>query len=157
MKKFILLVLCVFLLVSCDSFFDSLALTDVSAYDPDFEISYNFKTVDEAWRYVSYNIRPMSDRDAHGISEYWQYPWETYELGTGDCEDYVLLFMHLLNRMGYNPKFAGIRISSGLHAVVLLNGKLYEPQQYGMYYPATTTIELTYDYSVVFGQIYYNR
>lgn len=37
-----------------------------------------------------------TDMEVHGVEEYWQTPEETYKLGSGDCEDYALLYAYLL-------------------------------------------------------------
>ena len=50
--------------------------------------------------WVSMHVSYQSDQDVHGVSEYWQLPAETRELGTGDCEDFAILLCTLLRAYG---------------------------------------------------------
>lgn len=59
---------------------------------------------DRVWReivrintQVNREIQPMSDKDQHGVVEYWSYP----DSGKGDCEDYVLEKRRRLMRAGF--------------------------------------------------------
>lgn len=49
---------------------------------------------------VQENVTYVSDEEAHGVSDYWQYPAETLISGEGDCEDQALLLASLLEAMG---------------------------------------------------------
>ena len=72
-----------------------------------------------------------SDIDIHGKYEYWQSPEETLVIGTGDCEDYVILFMSKLHDMGIDSEFGVIsyvkRFGIGYHAVAVVGGVFYDP------------------------------
>ncbi len=46
------------------------------------------------------NLHYALDADAHGVADYWQTPQETIALGSGDCEDYAILFTSLLRAYG---------------------------------------------------------
>jgi hypothetical protein len=99
--------------------------------DQDIPISYSFKTLDEAWKYVA-SLEYKSDMEVHGKRDYWQSPLETYTLGTGDCEDFAILFMHLANRLGYDSELIVADFPPGPHAVMRLGGEYYEAQHVGM-------------------------
>ena len=72
-----------------------------------------------------------ADIDIHGKYEYWQSPEETLVIGTGDCEDYVILFMSKLHDMGIDSEFGVIsyvkRFGIGYHAVAVVGGVFYDP------------------------------
>lgn len=114
--------------------------------DPDFQTLENIDTIESAWLYVSTNIDRVYDWDKYNVSEYWQYPSETYSLGSGDCEDMVLLFMHLTQDLGYHASMGVINHNGTRHAVMILDGIVYEAQQYGMYYSVSDLVaEYPYD------------
>lgn len=54
------------------------------------------KILDEINRGVNRAIKPVTDLEAYGTSEYWTIP-----TAVGDCEDYALLKRHLLMREGW--------------------------------------------------------
>lgn len=120
--------------------------------DKDIPVSHSFTSIDDAWKYVAWEIHFAYDDDVWGQQDFWQTPSETYELKTGDCEDKSILFMHLLDRMGYNPRIVFIGNSSTVanHAIVELNGIYYEPQIYHSYLKKSSiTIVATYSYKGV--------
>lgn len=49
---------------------------------------------------VNSMIAYKTDLEAHGVADYWQTPEETLRRGTGDCEDFALLKMALLEGLG---------------------------------------------------------
>lgn len=61
-------------------------------------------TVQNTANLVVNNIQYMSDMRIHGRLEYWQLPEETFELGTGDCEDMSILLMNLLRKKRIDSK-----------------------------------------------------
>lgn len=124
----------IFISISMSSCEITFLLTKV--IDPDIPISHSFSSITEAWTYVSYEIWSKPDYEVWKKVEYWQYPSQTYNLKSGDCEDSAILLMHLLNRLGYNPSLAIIDYdaqTSTSHAVVYLNGKFYEPAVVGYF------------------------
>ena len=78
-----------------------------------------------------------SDPDNYGKAEYWAAPQEFIDRGCGDCEDFAILVMYFADKIGYSTELVGIATVNGFHALVRLNGKLYEPQnmsrKYGTY------------------------
>lgn len=56
-------------------------------------------------------------------------PWETYETGKGNCEDYTILAMYLLKRdIGVDSGMAVLLTSRGFHSMVAVDGDIWEPQ-----------------------------
>lgn len=52
-------------------------------------------------RWVHDSIRYVSDSEVHGLPDWWQTPWETLRLGTGDCEDKAFLLASILSHLGF--------------------------------------------------------
>lgn len=50
----------------------------------------------ETNRFVNTSVKPETDREYYGRSEFWTYP-----IGVGDCEDYVLMKRRLLMSKGW--------------------------------------------------------
>ena len=55
-----------------------------------------------AKKWVYSNIRYVLDSEAHGWDDYWQTPYETLRLGTGDCEDMAVLYVSICEALGYD-------------------------------------------------------
>jgi len=53
--------------------------------------------------WVGSNIKYRSDSEIHGERDYWQFPNETIQLRTGDCEDFSVLLCSLLRADGWSP------------------------------------------------------
>ena len=51
--------------------------------------------------WVSNRIDYKQDSEIHGEIEYWQFPNETIQLNTGDCEDFSILLCSLLRSNGW--------------------------------------------------------
>jgi len=51
-------------------------------------------------RSVNKLVAYRRDRDTHGVIDYWASPSQTLNAGTGDCEDYAILKMAVLERAG---------------------------------------------------------
>lgn len=56
--------------------------------------------------WVATNIEYKHDMDVHGQIEYWQLPTETFQLRTGDCEDFSILLCSLYRVNEYDESNA---------------------------------------------------
>lgn len=63
----------------------------------------------QSW--VCKNLKYIGDNVSEGVVEYWQFPFETIKLGTGDCEDGALLIAALAVNMDV-PSFR-LRVVAG--------------------------------------------
>jgi hypothetical protein len=61
--------------------------------------------------WVCKNLKYIGDNVSEGVVEYWQFPFETIKLGTGDCEDGALLIAALAVNMDV-PSFR-LRVIGG--------------------------------------------
>lgn len=68
------------------------------------------------------------DSAEHAQLEYWQSPNETMELLTGDCDDYAILLMYLLNQaFGWEAEMALVKLEGhGFHHFVVYEGHIYD-------------------------------
>lgn len=53
--------------------------------------------------WVGSSLKYRSDSEIHGERDYWQFPNETIQLITGDCEDFSTLLCSLLRADGWSP------------------------------------------------------
>jgi transglutaminase-like putative cysteine protease len=88
--------------------------------------------------WVGNNIQYKTDSEIHGIAEFWQFPNETMQLKTGDCEDFSMLLCSLLRADGWAPDKAYVIVGEKNNQYhgwvrVLWNGVQYniEPQGNG--------------------------
>ena len=96
--------------------------------------------LESSWKYVA-SFEYQRDK-----ANYWKSPMEFEQDGGGDCEDFATYLMYLL---GPESEMYIVRIkgSNILHAVVHYEGKLIEPQLYGMYYDGSSfTVEDIFSY-----------
>lgn len=115
MKKMILLLI-VLSSISCSLMYE----IDIEA----------FSTQDEIFEYVYNNIESCYDWDSIDPHlEYWQSPKESLELGTGDCDDYCILWMYLVHEyLDWSPKMLLILIPNvGGHYICTWEGIWYDP------------------------------
>lgn len=68
------------------------------------------------WKYVAESIAYVTDKDAQGIDDFWQFPEETLILRKGDCEDSSFLLATLLLASGISD-----------HCVRVVLGKVTSP------------------------------
>lgn len=64
-----------------------------------------------ALRWVHDNITYFSDNSSTGYNEYWQFPFETLCLKTGDCEDGAILIANIMLKAGV--PYWRIRLNAG--------------------------------------------
>lgn len=76
-------------------------------------------------REVNWRVRPQSDQQAFGASDYWTLPLSSGERGVGDCEDFALQKRSMLRKAGYPMSMMSVALVDALdqqtHAVLLLN------------------------------------
>jgi len=78
----------------------------IENYDfPGSEEIPEFETIEDAQYYMQDNFEYEKDIDQFGQADYWQTPEEFYYNGKGDCEDWSLFAMYLLNRMNIQSQF----------------------------------------------------
>jgi hypothetical protein len=63
-------------------------------------------------KWVVDNMRYVYDETQHGFTEFWQFTYETLQLGAGDCEDGAVLMASLLIAAGV-PRWR-VRVAGGL-------------------------------------------
>lgn len=115
--KIIIVSICL-LLVGC-------SMVDVSEQTP-----LKGMSVDEAWEWIDDNIEFKFD-----FIDDFQLPNTTYKLRTGDCEDFSILLMSVMNSQSSNPpSLVMIRHNQSIHYVVKWNGEYYESQVPNMKY-----------------------
>lgn len=65
----------------------------------------------EALRFVRKTVLYSDDLKVEGLAEYWQFPYETLLLKTGDCEDVAILLANLMLSLGI--PYWRIRLNAG--------------------------------------------
>jgi hypothetical protein len=85
-----------------------------------------FNDVDEIEVWIIENIEYKSDLEVYG-KNFWQYPSETFNFKTGDCEDRAILMLYIIHdQFGIDGEFVVYTSSFGYyHSVVRINGKEY--------------------------------
>jgi predicted transglutaminase-like cysteine proteinase len=63
----------------------------------------HYNDLDALREWVATNISYKDDRANFGVNDYWQFPVETLERGSGDCEDFAILLCALLRAYGVPP------------------------------------------------------
>jgi predicted transglutaminase-like cysteine proteinase len=99
--------------VEIDSLYNSTVLYGIS------DESEQLKQIKIILSIVRDNIIYTHDSDVWDIENFWQLPEITWKLKTGDCEDFAILSMYLIN------KYLGIkgeiyRITNGVGHVILV-------------------------------------
>ena len=89
---------------------------------------------DDVVSWVMLHISYESDMQQFGEVDYWQTPWQTYTNRHGDCEDYTLLYMYLMDyELGIKPDFVELenKATGEGHAIALLPDGAYVDPQFG--------------------------
>ena len=85
-----------------------------------------FASIEAVLSYAE-TIRYRSDERVHGVEEYWQCPYETWERGTGDCEDWAIFVAFFAESLGHQATLVAVTLSTGeAHAVVRLDGRFVD-------------------------------
>ena len=63
---------------------------------------WGYLLAEAARQWVHDSIRYVTDPEAHGRADWWQTPYETLRLGTGDCEDMSALLASVLVCLGFD-------------------------------------------------------
>jgi hypothetical protein len=96
-----------------------------SAHIPDLGL----QTVEQVMQWTAENITYVWDRDVHDRLDEWQLPHQTYLWGAGDCEDFSILALYLLDKeLGIHGKLELGHNGVEGHAWVSVNGQHWEPQ-----------------------------
>jgi hypothetical protein len=113
-------------------------------------------------KWIAGNIGYLPDSKSHAwydclarngdLNEYWQYPKETLDMRSGDCEDVATLMTSMLRAGGYSSDDVFVVLGSDgemNHAWVIVDDVPYEPI-------AGTTLERMYgDYAISKLNAYY--
>jgi hypothetical protein len=119
--KILVFILFLSLLVSCD-------LNQASALD--------LGPPEDAIAWVAKNIKYKSDG-----ADYWQPPYETLALRTGDCEDFSMLLAAALETYNVDVHLVGVRRPDGtFHLFIRAMGKYIEPQTGKVFTPTDPII-----------------
>jgi transglutaminase-like putative cysteine protease len=91
-----------------------------------------FEDVTEASRWVKNNIEYAYDTEVWNRVDYWQFPEETLELRTGDCEDKAILLMAIIIHQGLGDPLLILGANSRYeaHAWVEVGDGAWDPTNY---------------------------
>lgn len=89
-------------------------------------------------------------------TDYWQLPDVTRSLGTGDCEDFCILFMDDLRKVSIDSLMVFTPSDSGGHVMVLCRDVLYDVSGETMMGKDELPITSTYTYEQVIGIALYD-
>ena len=86
-----------------------------------------FSSIGDIYRYIGKNTHYALDSEVHGEEEYWQSPYETYSLKTGDCEDWAIFVGYFAAKQGHTVSIVGANlVYGGHHALVRIDGTLMD-------------------------------
>ncbi len=115
-----------------------------------------YSDFDALREWVATNISYKSDQDNFGVKDYWQFPVETMERGSGECKDFATLLCSLLRAYGVpaNQVYVAVGTPKGMneyHAYLIEHyskgvWNLIEPQLD----PVTSAVSFTFlDWALV--------
>jgi len=97
-------------------------------YDTTVDLPANVTDLESAYNWIGNNIEYRSDFEVWNTVEYWQSPTTTLEKGTGDCEDFAILFSAFAQELGYRTcEVAIVFKENDGHAVSCIDGNWYDP------------------------------
>jgi hypothetical protein len=107
-------------------------------------------TQEEVLEWVADEITYRAEPD---LNDNWQTPEETLATREGDCEDFVILSMYLLDLISIESNMAVVTTSIGKHAVLYVNDVFIESQQ-GAPVWYEYSLDALYSYSSVMEKAY---
>jgi len=115
--------------------FCGLVLVSCSVVDVEDQTPLHGMTIEQAWCWIDKNITFKSD-----FIDDFQLPETTFILRTGDCDDFSILLMSVMNEQKNYPPPELVCFSrpEGWHYAVKWNGEYYEPQDYIYFYDEKT-------------------
>lgn len=122
MKKLIyIIILSSLLSFSCNQIIEK---EDAKYTQYKLNLDREFKNEQEIMMFIANNIEYKAEPKGQ---DYWQTPNETLELGTGDCEDFVILAVFLLKiKLNINSFFVTIKAPMGNHVILYKNNKYFD-------------------------------
>jgi predicted transglutaminase-like cysteine proteinase len=103
---------------------------------------------------IIYIAEPLEGEVGYKVRDDWKTPEETLLSRSGDCEDFTILLMYLLDLIGVKTEMALVLMDAddedgdgdlGGHAFILIDGVAYEPQRGGI---------VKYDYKLLYTMTY---
>jgi hypothetical protein len=92
------------------------------------ELEYTSRDVAGIVQWVQDYLQVASDQGLYGVDDHWATPRESYAAGAGDCDDYVILALYLIERdLGIvGAMVTRYTITGRGHAWALVDGTEYE-------------------------------
>jgi predicted transglutaminase-like cysteine proteinase len=118
-----------------------------------------FREVEEVSVWVYANVEYVSDMDKWGRGDVWQSPSVTYEDGSGDCEDFCILFLYLCYRdFGIKGWMYGVEDDEGRrHAVAAVyqggGRRVYDVSSGRIGFKEEWSVERYYSFSKIFRKV----
>jgi hypothetical protein len=107
------------IVVDVKGFIDSRDSLVLDGIKDNISVTMDMTASEKAWlamKYIYEKFRYVSDLSQFGYNEYWQYPYETMQLGLGDCEDSSLLLCTILRIFGVEAYVHVGLVPQGGHA-----------------------------------------
>jgi len=84
----------------------------------------DYETIEMLSTLVYYRTKYVRDPEVYGMLNVWQTPERTYNLRTGDCEDFSILTMYLVKKyLNRQCSIIRLRREDGGHAILKVYGK----------------------------------